>query len=229
MNRRHSLGRSHFHRNGFQLCKRLEPFQEISEYLVQRHRTTKELHFPRFNLGQVQQFIEHSCQSLCIELDSGEIVGLLLIQWAGQFLQHVLDKAFYRCERGPQFMRDDCDEGAFQTVELLQLLDRDLKGACTVLNPPFQGLVQLIKRLLDARFCSDTPTVRANAVTAMTAMKACNINKLSFGLPRAKGPNPRSVPQIAIPTHRRMAVAVAREPSLTAIHIRIESMRKPSG
>ena len=75
----------------FSCARGWNPSRRSANIVVEGHRPAKEFHFPRFNLGQVQQFIEHSCQSLCVELDSGEIVGLLIIQWAGQFLQHVLD------------------------------------------------------------------------------------------------------------------------------------------
>ena len=47
-------------------------------------------------------------------------------------------------------MRDDTDKGTFQPVKLLKLLNRSLESTCSVLNPPFQSLVQFIEVLFRA-------------------------------------------------------------------------------
>lgn len=53
-------------------------------------------------------------------------------------------------------MRDDADKRVFQPVQLLELLHVRLKHARPVLNPSFQHLVQLIKRLFGASTFRDT-------------------------------------------------------------------------
>ena len=62
-------------------------------------------------------------------------------------------------------MRDDTNEGAFQPVVLLKLLDGRLESTRSFLNPTFQALVQLIELL----FGAPAACGRGRAPTALPA------------------------------------------------------------
>src|SRR5215471_17104824 len=83
--------------------------------------------------------------------------------------------------------------------------------------------------VLSASRWSRTKADKDRKVIAITATKTCNSRRDSFRLLPAKGPNPRVVPQAAIPDNTGMAVATPRGPSLNAAHNIIGMVRCPIG
>ena len=60
---------------------------------------------------------------------------LLFTQRTAHSIQQVLYEGFDRSERCPQFMRYDADKGAFEPVQLLELLHGRLENTRPILNP----------------------------------------------------------------------------------------------
>ena len=64
---------------------------------------------------------------------------------------------------------------------------------------------------------------------ALTPMYAWSIRREVFGVCVMNGPKPRSVPQMAIPASKKMAVAVSRWPKRKAAQISMGIHKKAKG